>query len=76
MTENGNVESFININIFTLININELKMATITLSIPDDLKRLMDSKPEVKWSEVFRKILIRKVKQLKKFQEMVDRGEI
>ncbi len=51
-------------------------MATVTLSIPEDMKRLMDAMPEVKWSEVFRSILIRKVKQLKKFEKMVERGEI
>ncbi|MBU2634242.1 MAG: hypothetical protein KJ674_03270 [Nanoarchaeota archaeon] len=51
-------------------------MATVTLSIPDDLKKKMDEFPEVKWSEVLREITIRKVKQLKKFEEMVRRGEI
>ena len=30
-------------------------MATVTLSIPDELKKEMDKFPEVKWSEVLRK---------------------
>ena len=51
-------------------------MATVTLSIPDELKKKMDEFPEVKWSEVLREITIRKVKQLKKFVQMVERGEI
>ena len=51
-------------------------MATITLSIPDELKRRMDALPEVKWSEIFRNIIIRKVEQLKKFEQMVERGEL
>lgn len=51
-------------------------MATVTLSIPDELKRKLDSMPEVKWSEVFRNIIIRKVEQLKKFEQMVGRGEL
>jgi len=51
-------------------------MATVTLSIPDELKKEMDKFPEVKWSEVLREITIRKVKQLKKFSEMVEKGEI
>ena len=51
-------------------------MATVTLSIPDDLKKKLDEFPEVKWSEVFRNIIIRKVKQLKKFEELVEKGEI
>ena len=51
-------------------------MATVTLSVPKDMKRLMDAMPEVKWSEVFRKIIIEKVRQLEKFEKMVERGEI
>ncbi|MEK6952683.1 MAG: hypothetical protein AABX29_06745 [Nanoarchaeota archaeon] len=51
-------------------------MATVTLSIPEEMKRLMDAMPEIKWSEVFRNIIIRKVKQLEKFEKMVERGEI
>ena len=51
-------------------------MATITLSIPKELKKLMESQPEVKWSEVFRKILIKKVEQLEKFEKMVQKGKI
>jgi len=51
-------------------------MVTITLSIPEDLKKLMDFMPEVKWSEVFRNVIIKKVKQLKKFEQMVEKGEI
>lgn len=51
-------------------------MATVTLSIPAELKSKMDALPEVKWSEILRKMVIRKVKQLKKFEEMVARGEI
>ena len=51
-------------------------MATVTLSIPDELKKKLDSMPEVKWSEVFRGIIIRKVEQLRKFQQMSERGEV
>jgi len=51
-------------------------MANITLSIPEDLKKRMDAMPEVKWSEVARNIIITKVRQLKKFEEMVRRGEL
>ena len=51
-------------------------MATVTLSIPEELKKKMDSMPEVKWSEIFRNAVLSKVKQLEKFEEMVERGEI
>lgn len=51
-------------------------MATVTLSIPEELKKKMDSMPEVKWSEIFRNAVLSKVKQLEKFEEMVKRGEL
>jgi len=51
-------------------------MASVTLSIPDELKEEMNKFPEVKWSEVLREITMRRVKQLKKFVQMVEKGEI
>ena len=52
-------------------------MATVTLSIPDELKkRTIDKHPEVKWSEVFRNMIVRKLEQLKKFRELEQRGEL
>ena len=51
-------------------------MATVTLYLPDELKKKLDSMPEVKWSEVFRNIIMRKVEQLRKFQQMSDKGEL
>jgi len=48
-------------------------MATVTLSIPEDLKAKLDKHPEVKWSEVFRRMLIRK---LEKLRELRARGEL
>jgi len=40
----------------------------ITLSISEKVKEKMDKFPEVKWSEVLRKIIISKVKQFKKLE--------
>jgi len=51
-------------------------MATVTLSVSDEIKAKMDALPEIKWSEVFRNMIIRKVRQLKKFEQMVAKGEI
>ena len=51
-------------------------MATVTLSIPEELKEKMDAHPGIKWSEVFRNMIIRKVEQLKKFEELEQRGEL
>lgn len=51
-------------------------MATVTLSISKELKDKMDAMPEVKWSEIFRSAILSKIKQLEKFEEMVERGKI
>ena len=51
-------------------------MAEVTIRIPDELKKKIDEHPEINWLEVFRKMVIRKVEQLKKFEELVERGEI
>lgn len=40
-------------------------MATMTVSIPDELKKRLDEFPEVKWTEVLRKEFIRKLGQIK-----------
>ncbi|MFH0875600.1 MAG: hypothetical protein V1859_06695 [archaeon] len=48
-------------------------MATVTLSIPDELKKKMDEHPEIKWSEVFRSMIINKVRKIKALQA---RGEL
>jgi len=47
-------------------------MATITLSIPDTVKKEMDKFPEIKWSEVFRNMIIRKIEIFKKLQKKGD----
>ena len=33
-------------------------MATITLSVPDEFKKLIDKHPSIKWSDIFRKMII------------------
>ena len=48
-------------------------MATITLSIPTEVKREMDKFPEIKWSEVFRNMIIQRIETLKKIRA---RGEL
>lgn len=48
-------------------------MATITLSIPDELKSRMDKHSDIKWSDIFRSMILRKVKL---FQELEQKGEL
>ena len=53
-------------------------MPNITLSIPEELKKEMDSLPEINWSEVTRGFLSDKVKRLaflKKLEEQLESKE-
>jgi len=43
-------------------------MATLTLSVSDKLKEIMDKHPEIKWSEIFRRMIVLKVEQLKRLE--------
>jgi hypothetical protein len=67
-------ERFINLDRFMCININNWRysMATVTLSIPDAVKKEMDRLPEIKWSEVFRNMIINKVELFKALQRKGD----
>ena len=51
-------------------------MGRITLSIPDELKKKLDKLPQVNWVEVARDGLKKKVEQLKKFEQLVNKGAI
>jgi post-segregation antitoxin (ccd killing protein) len=52
-------------------------MPKITVSVPDELlKRFKETFPEVNVAEVVRRGIIRKVKELKKLEELKDRGLI
>ncbi len=51
-------------------------MERITLFVPDELKKKLDKHPEINWVEVSRAGLKRKVEQLRKFEELVNRGVI
>lgn len=43
-------------------------MAVITISIPENLKKELDARPEVNWTEVIRNIFLKKLSALKKFE--------
>lgn len=47
-------------------------MTTLTLAVPEEIKRKMDSFPEINWSEVARQAFIQKIEDmlfLRKFKE-------
>ena len=44
-------------------------MATITVSVPDELKAKLDKHPEINWPEILRREFSKKVELLKKFEK-------
>jgi len=46
------------------------KMATITISIPEELKKELEKHSEVNWTEVIRRIFINKINLLKKLERL------
>jgi len=62
-------EIYILICVFTYIHIQlkstkMIKMANLTLSIPNELKERMEKFPEINWSEVARDSIKKKIAQL------------
>ena len=54
-------------------------MPNITLSVPEELKKKLDSLPEINWSESVRKFLSEKTKRallLKKLDKMLENSEL
>ncbi len=51
-------------------------MAKLTLSFPKELKERLDKMPEVNWNEVIVSGIKKKVEQLEKFEELVNKGEL
>ena len=51
-------------------------MTTFTVSVSEELKKRMDEFKEVNWPEYLKKRFEVKIKQLQKFQELVNKGEI
>ena len=43
-------------------------MATITVSVPDELKAKLDKHPEINWAEVLRGAFAKRVELLKKLE--------
>jgi len=47
-------------------------MATVTLSIPDKLKGEMRRHPDIKWSHVFRSMILSRIRQLERLENEGD----
>ena len=51
-------------------------MPTLTLAVPADLKKEMDSLPELNWSEVARKAITEKLEEYKLFKSIVSKSKL
>lgn len=51
-------------------------MATFTVSIPNELKMKLDKHPDINWAEYLKERFAVKLKQLERFQKLVNKGEI
>jgi hypothetical protein len=52
------------------------EMATITVSVGDELERVRKKFPDVDWNEVLKRGLLKRLEELKKFEELRKRGEL
>lgn len=50
-------------------------MVSITLSVPEDLKILMDNFPEINWSAIAREAIKKRIIMLQKFKEFSKNSE-
>ena len=51
-------------------------MPTLTLAVPEDLKRDMDALPELNWSEVARRAISEKVREYLLFKSIVAKSKM
>lgn len=51
-------------------------MVSITLSVPEKLKKEMEEFPELNWSEVARQAIQKKIFLMRKFQEFSKESEL
>ena len=51
-------------------------MATLTVSIPEELKKKLDAHPEINWAEYIKQRFIIRIRELKKFEELRNSGKL
>ncbi len=51
-------------------------MANLTLSVPDDLYEEMKRHPEIRWSEVARQALAKKLEDLRRLETLLRESEL
>ena len=65
------IERFKYLNVINILNIiyKVIKMVSVTLSVPEDIKQEMDQFPEINWSAVAREAIQQRLVMLHKFRE-------
>ena len=51
-------------------------MVTITLAVPEELKKKMESFPEMNWSEIARQAFIQKLRDLEFLREFKSKSKL
>ena len=52
------------------------RMATFTISIPEELKKKMDRHLEINWAEYLKKRFEQRIRELSRFEELKNSGRI
>jgi hypothetical protein len=68
------LNTYTNSSVYT--NNDPNKMATFTIAIPEELKKRMDSHPEINWPEYLKQRFLVRIAELKKFEELKNRGKL
>lgn len=51
-------------------------MATITVSLPDEFESIKRKFPDVDWNEVLKRGILKRLEDLKRFEESKKQGEL
>lgn len=51
-------------------------MTTLTLAVPDEMKKKMDSFPEMNWSEVARQAFMQKIEDMEFLRKFKEKSKI
>jgi cell division protein YceG involved in septum cleavage len=51
-------------------------MATITLNIPDETKKEMKKHSEIKWNEIVRKAIIKRIEDIKTLDLLLEKSTL
>ena len=51
-------------------------MKRFTVNISKELKQRIDKMPQVNWSEIAKQGILKKLAQLEKFEQLVNRGDL